>query len=194
MIVNMNHILIVGGTGMLRGVTAHFIEKGDIVSVLARNKSRIDTLKEEYPVKRGRIWPIAQDYRNAEKALKMVKEAADMFVHIDLAILWIHDTGNNFSEKVKQFLLTHHHNTKIFQLVGSITVEPTSLSQPEWRKAYPDRYREIFLGYKKTGQSFRWLTNREIAKGTIRAIERDEPKFMIGTTKSRPDDGIFYQS
>lgn len=190
----MKHILIVGGTGMLRGVTAHFIERGDIVSVLARNKSRINTFKEEYPLRRGRIWPIPQDYRNTEKTMKKVKEAAEMFVHIDLAVLWIHDDGNNFSEKMKQFLLTHHPKTKVFQLVGSLTVKPTSLSQPEWQKAYPRRYREIFLGYKKTGQSFRWLTNREISEGTIRAIEKDEPKFTIGTTKPRADDGIFYQS
>lgn len=190
----MKHILIVGGTGMLRGVTTHFIDKGHIVSVLARNKGRLKSFQEEYPIKKGRIRTISQDYRNTEKALKKVRETADMFVHIDLAILWIHDTGNNFSNRVKEFLLTHHHKTKVFQLVGSITVRPTSLSHIKWRKSYPDRYREIFLGYKKTGQSFRWLTNSEIAKGTIRAIERDQPKLTIGSTKSRPKEGIFYQT
>lgn len=51
------HILIVGGTGMLRGVTSHFIEKGHIVSVLARNEKRLKSLKKDYPKKRDESGP-----------------------------------------------------------------------------------------------------------------------------------------
>lgn len=61
------HILIVGGTGMLRGLTSHFIEKGHIVSILARNEKRLERIKENYPIKKGRIWTISQDYRKSEQ-------------------------------------------------------------------------------------------------------------------------------
>lgn len=176
----MRHILIVGGTGMLKGTTAHFIEQGDIVSVMARNEDRLDSFKEEYPKKRGRIWPIAQDYRDSENALKKVQQAARAYLRIDMAILWIHDTGREFSDRVKRFLFLHNPSIKVYQLWGSSSINPLELGQSDWRKRYPEQYREIFLGYHKNGSAPRWLTNREIAEGTIQAVEQDQPKFTIG--------------
>lgn len=174
------HILIVGGTGILRGVTTHFIEKGFIVSVLARNEKRLKRLKEEYPIKKGRIWTISQDYRDTEKALAKVKEAADMFVHIDMALLWIHEIGRQFSNEVKDFLFSHHSKTKVYHLWGSSGRNPLEMSRKKWRKSHPDRYREIFLGYERNGKSSRWLTDRKISEGTIRAIENDMAESVVG--------------
>lgn len=176
----MKHVLIIGGTGMLRGTSKYCIEQGNIVTILARNQWRLDSLRSEYPYKKGRIWTISQDYRDSKQALAQVKEAADMYVHIDLAVLWIHNTGRRFSEQVKKFLLSHHPKTKVYQLWGSSTVNPLEMSRTKWRKSYPERYREIFLGYRQDGSSSRWLTNREISEGTIRAIEEDAPEYVIG--------------
>lgn len=179
----MKHILIVGGTGMLKGTATHFIEKGYIVSILARNRDRLDGLRREYPQWKGRILPIAQDYRNSEQALKKVKEAAEMYAYIDTAVLWIHDTGRQFSEEVKKFIFSHHPDAKVYQLLGHALVNPVQMSQSTWQEQYPNRYREIFLGYQRKGSSSRWLTNREISEGTIQAVEEDRPEFTVGITE-----------
>lgn len=180
----MKHILIVGGTGMLKGAAEHFIKQGNIVSVMARNEQKLYDFREQFPVKRGRIWPIAQDYRDTDEAIKKVKQAARMFVRIDTTILWIHDTGQKFSERVKRFLFLHNPEAKVFQLRGSASVNPEELSQPEWIEKYPDRYREIYLGYvPQNGAASRWLTNREISDGTVQAVKEDRHEFTIGVTK-----------
>lgn len=176
----MNHILIIGATGMLRGATEHYIEQGHIVTMMARNEERLNAIKEKYPEKKGKILTLSQDYRDTEKALRNVKKAAGMYMHIDLAILWIHTTGRDFSDKVKEFLFSHHPDTYVWQLWGSASINPKELSQKEWRKRYPDRYREIFLGYKQSDNSTRWLTDREISQGTVRGVEMNQPEFTVG--------------
>ncbi|WP_180956540.1 hypothetical protein [Bacillus canaveralius] len=40
------HILIIGGTGMLKGTVEYFLNRGDTVSVVARNTSKITELSE----------------------------------------------------------------------------------------------------------------------------------------------------
>ncbi len=185
----MNHLLIVGGTGMLKETTAHFIEQGDIVSIMGRNEDRLERFKKEYPTKRGRIWPIVQDYRDSEAALKKIQQAARMFMRIDVAILWIHDTGQKFSERVKRFLFLHNPSIKVYPLWGSSSIHPLELSKPDWRKKYPEQFREVFLGYHKNGAGSRWLTNHEISEGTIKAVEQDRQRYIIGALepwKNRP--------
>jgi hypothetical protein len=181
----MKHILIIGGTGMLRQASEYFIEQGHIVTLLARNGKRLNAIKQKYPKKKGKILTIAQDYRKTEAAMECVKNAADMYMHIDLAILWIHNSGREFSEEVKEFLFSHHPSTKVWQVWGSTTIKPRELSKTIWKKRHPKRYREIFLGYKRNRSSTRWLTDREISDGTIRAVEKDEMEFTIGTTDNR---------
>jgi hypothetical protein len=176
----MKHIFIAGGTGMLKGAAEHFIEQGHIVSLMARNSDRLEAIRAKYPKRKGKILTLSQDYRDTEKAMKSVINAADMYSYIDLAVLWIHTSGVEFSEAVKEFLFKHHHKTIVFQLWGSATIHPKKLSQKEWREQCPERYREIFLGYKQNGDSVRWLTDREISEGTIRAVELDKPEFKIG--------------
>lgn len=105
-----------------------------------------------------------------------------MYVHIDLAILWIHDTGKQFSENIKHFLFSHHPKTKVYQLWGSSSRNPLELSQTALHTSYPERYREIFLGYERTGSSTRWLTDQEISEGIVQAVETDESQSTIGIT------------
>lgn len=180
----MKHILIVGGTGMLREATTHFIEQGHIVSIMSRNESRVEAFRKKYPKKKGRIWPIVQDYSNPIEAVAKVQEAAKMFVRIDLAILWVHATGNAFSEQVKRFLFLHNPDVKVFQILGGTSTNPMTLSKDTWKTRYPNGYREIFLGYHKNGDSVRWLTNREISEGTIDAVEEDRSRSVIGEMES----------
>lgn len=176
----MKHILIVGGTGMIREATTHFIEQGHIVSIMSRDENRVEAFRKKYPRKKGRIWPIVQDYSNPIEAVAKVQEAAKMFVRIDLAILWIHDTESAFSERVKRFLFSHNPKVKVFQLLGSTSSNPMTLSKDTWKVRYPNGYREIFLGYHKNDDSARWLTNREISEGTIDAVEGDHFRSVIG--------------
>jgi len=176
----MKHILIIGGTGMLQDVAGYFTAQGYYVTVLARNAGRIFTLKKKYITQPGKIIPIAQDYRDWKTSVQKIKEVIEMTGPVEIAVLWIHDAGEIFSGKLKELLFTHNPRTKVYQLLGSASVHPISLTNSRWKNKYPDRYREIYLGYVRNGNSSRWLTDEEIAGGVIKAIENDETYYTIG--------------
>jgi len=176
----MNHILLIGGTGMLQDVAGYYTAKGYYVTVLARNAGRLFSLKKKFIKLPGKIIPIAQDYRDWKTSIEKIKKAIDMIGPVDTAVLWIHDTGEIFSDKLKELLFTHNPRTNVYQLLGSATAHPISLTNVEWKYKYPGRYREIYLGYVRNGRTTRWLTDEEIAGGVIRAIENDGTDYTIG--------------
>lgn len=167
---------------MLKAASEHLIEQGNIVTLMARNVRELDAIKGKYPEKRGKIVTISQDYRYTARAMEKVRKAAGLFVRIDLALLWVHATGREFSEEVKHFLFSHYRRSVVYQLIGSAEEDPNTLREPVWRESYPERYREIILGYRKDGNTSRWLTHREISQGTLRAIGSDQSRYTIGTT------------
>lgn len=61
----MKHALVVGGTGMLAGVSLWLLEKRYHVSVIARNPERMEQLIEKTNFKNN-LTPILVDYRNSE--------------------------------------------------------------------------------------------------------------------------------
>jgi hypothetical protein len=176
----MNHILIVGGTGMLQDVAGYYTAQRYYVTVLARNAERLFLLKKMFIKQPGKIIPIAQDYRDWRTSIEKIKDTIEMIGPVDTAILWIHDTGEIFSDKLKALLFTHHPLTKVYQLQGSASAHPISLTNVEWKYKYPEYYREIYLGYVQNGSSTRWLNNKEIAGGVIEAIENDGTNYTIG--------------
>jgi NAD(P)-dependent dehydrogenase (short-subunit alcohol dehydrogenase family) len=59
----MKHILIIGGTGMLRGATEHFIEQGHIVTLMARNEQRLNAIKQKHPGFKPAPYPYTPTYK-----------------------------------------------------------------------------------------------------------------------------------
>jgi len=93
----MKHILVVGGTGMLRIAREYFMESGYTVTLLARNRNKLNTIKATYPGASDRIFIISQDYREADKAFNQVKKSVHLNDKIDLALLWIHKSETSFN-------------------------------------------------------------------------------------------------
>ncbi|SKB78324.1 hypothetical protein SAMN05660903_02523 [Salegentibacter salinarum] len=165
---------------MLRDTSEYFIKKGHFVTLLARTNYRMDAIKAEYPDKEKNIFTISQDYTEPEKALNGIKMSIDTFGPVDIAILWIHTSGEEFSNLIKTFLFSHSPKTTIFQVWGSASVNPKSFTQKNWKEKYPNRYKEIFLGYKRKNGSVRWLTNSEISEGIIKAVQENDSESIIG--------------
>ena len=87
------HALVVGGTGMLREVVLRLAAKGDVVSVVARDATRLTALAREAPT---RINPIAVDYSDDEGLVASLADAIDRVGPLALAILWLRSWTHKF--------------------------------------------------------------------------------------------------
>ena len=174
------HVLIVGGTGMLKAVTEHHIRPGNIVSLVARNGEKLEGLKasSSQPAK---VNVIAQDYTETDAAINRVEKIIEDAGQVDLAILWIHSTGNAFRLKLKELLINTNKDVKIFELAGSAAIDHAALNNDDQDRKYSANYRKIILGHAYTNDQFRWLTHEEICEGTLHALENDKPLHIVGT-------------
>jgi hypothetical protein len=183
----MSHALVIGGTGMLRGVCLHLAGMVDTVSVVARNAQRLESLASQARRlgKPGEISPIAVDYAKVAELTRAIRDAAAESGPITLAVAWVHaDAPKSLPAGAKTLGELGH--CRLFHIMGSTAADPTiELPEDEPLRRTPNiRYRRVILGFvvEPAGAS-RWLTNTEIAAGINRAIELDEPESIVGTLR-----------
>jgi hypothetical protein len=176
----MKHIFIAGGLGMLQKVTEYYIESEFIVTTLARNQDKLQRLKTKYPEAEDRIFLLAQDYNETDKALEKVQRTVHQIGTLDLALLWIHKTGQSFREQLISCFLKNYKESVIYNLIGSSSVNPLELADTHLLQKYPAHYREIYLGYKRENKKVRWLHDQEISEGVIAAMNNDLQINIIG--------------
>ncbi len=109
----MPHVLVAGGTGMLKEVSLYFARHGCKVSVIARNQNKFNELIESKS-EHGFINPITVDYSDYSYLEEKLYSAIDNYGKIETAVCWIHSTApetpyviadvlNNKNIKVKYF-------------------------------------------------------------------------------------------
>jgi hypothetical protein len=153
------------------------MQNENVVTIVARNKVKLDQLK----CNNSNVNIIDQDYIHVDVAIKKIEEAIESSGIIDLAILWIHSTGNVFRIKLKDLLINENPDVKIFELSGSASIKNLSVKFDELGEKHSFNYRKIILGHKFSQNNFRWLNDGEICEGTLYAIENDKPFHVIGT-------------
>lgn len=186
----MKHVLIVGATGVLEGVSKYFIEQGNLVTLLARSPMDLYGIKSEYPIASRRVSVIAQDYIESDAALFKVEDVVEKSRPIDIAILRIDREGNLFTKKLISYLIRQENKAQVFRLLCSTKVKPELLSASRLLKNYPHNYREIYMGYQQEEDNSRWLTRDEIVSGVIESVENDFQTYTIGKTEpweNRPE-------
>lgn len=185
----MAHILVVGGTGMLYDVCLHFCEKGNTVTVFARNKKRLNRLASETKELVGSINPISLDYADYEHLKDELKNSIITHGSVELAICWIHTSKAPDAPKVIAETINENKSVavcKFYQLLSSATADP-SLEKKDISKDFNSfeniDFRTILLGLIVKGKTSRWLTNDEICDGVISTVENDNKESVIGTVK-----------
>lgn len=180
------HTLVVGGTGMLRGLSLELSSRGDRVAVLARPGRRLEALVEEATSRGGRIFPVPVDYADPvplEAALEVEVHARGRF---DRAVLWVHSDGPRVSEVVAKFVGGPDHPGDLLQVLGSAVADP---SAPKDRPRAPPTitpgttWRDVVLGFVPTPTGSRWLTDPEISKGVMDALDRAKERSVVGVVE-----------
>ncbi|GGE36841.1 short-chain dehydrogenase [Pullulanibacillus camelliae] len=171
------HVLVVGGTGMLKKVSIWLAQQGYAVSVMGRNQERLQAVVEAADGE-GDIHPVAIDYRQTDLFNTMLETIQVQRGAIHLVVSWIHsDAPEAFDTLIKGVNGSETNVWRLFRVRGSAAY----LSKP--LVAIPNHclYREILLGFivEESGAS-RWLTHDEIAGGVIEAIQTDRGKSIVG--------------
>ena len=177
----MKHALVVGGTGMLAGVSLWLAEKRYHVSVIARNENRMNTLisRASSPFS---ITPLFIDYSDENRLRKEMQRTSKQNGPPQLIIAWIHSTGRNalgiIAEEASK---VGGKNGKLYHVISSSTNLEEAVKSVEIPVGC--LYRQIQLGFVIENGDSRWLTHEEIASGIIDAIRHDKLLHIVGTVE-----------
>ena len=186
--VSGNHAIIVGGTGMLRGVALELASRGWVVSVVARGLETLERLAAEGSPS-GRIVPLAADYSDETAFYDLARDRFDEQGPPRLIVAWIHVTAPHAPVTLARAVSsTGTRRADYYHVVCRIrTPDPRDLSitasyaeRATIEQLSNIRYREIVLGWRVTEAGSRWLTNEEIAAGVIEAIDGGCDSAVIG--------------
>lgn len=180
------HALIIGGTGMLSGVALALAGAADTVSIVARDRRRLDALARCSRTLRrpAAINPISVDYASADGFTRALSAATAAHGPVTLAVAWIHPTAPHALPAAARTLAAAGP-LRLFHILGSsAAVQPLPDGAAATRNEPGILYRRIILGFipDPTGGPSRWLTHDEITTGILRAIELDARETTIGTT------------
>ncbi len=138
----MEHVLVIGGSGILRGVCRHFAGEGKAVSVIARSKERIIEMVAETQKSPGLIIPIAVDYTQADDLRDKLDEAAAHLGPPILTICRIAPDAAPTRKAVAEFL---NDNAAGTQMIDVICEESPNV-KPEWADELDVVYCQIIVG------------------------------------------------
>jgi hypothetical protein len=179
-----SHALVVGGTGMLRGVSLALAARGHTVSVVARTSRRLRALAESAGELSGRLHPLALDYHEDARLRAALAAAVDAHGPLALAVCWIHSSAQRALFTVAEVPGGTNAPCRLFRLRGSALSDPSAPDPaPASRLArFPSlRVREVILGFVIENGASRWLTDEEISRGVLEAIEADRIRTIVGT-------------
>lgn len=176
----MSHALVVGGTGMLKGVSLALAQQGHQVTVLARTLSNLDELVKE---SNGVIEPLKVNYCDTDALNRVLKQSVQQRGRFDLAVVWIHSTAPQAPFEVAEWVGDDEKMGHYFHVLGSSAADPSNTNQErlKWQSlASTFIYHEVILGFKVESNRSRWLTHEEISNGVLEAIEAKQERFIVG--------------
>ncbi len=183
----MPHALVVGGTGMLKGVPLYFAQHGYTVSVIARNQNKFEELIFSKGI-HGFINPVKADYNDYEKLGKKLQNAISIYGPIETAVCWIHSTAPEAPFVITEILNNQNSKVKFYKVLGMPDVQPDGQNKKfEMSIAGYENiiYKKIILGFVIEDGASRWLTNTEISNGVIDAIKNEDDEFIVGRIEPR---------
>ncbi|MBN6204974.1 SDR family NAD(P)-dependent oxidoreductase [Ralstonia pickettii] len=173
----MKHALVIGGTGMLSGVSLWLLAQGYHVSVIARNADRMKNLIEQTNLK-GNITPILVDYKRNEELQEKVQATIEQNGSIDMVVAWVHSTAPEALEIIAKEVSSSEKIWELFHVLGS----STDVNKIKKRVTMSEDclYHQIRLGFVIEDNCSRWLTNKEISDGVIASIEERSKIRTVG--------------
>lgn len=168
------HALAVGTSGMLAGACRGLAQQGWRVTMVARNRRKLDAAVAGTP----HLWPVPTDYRDATAFDATLADAVARGGAISLALCWIR---GNAPEALAAAAAAVADGGRIVHVLGSASQDPSTLGSAALRGQGRVHYQRVVLGFVFDGAGSRWLTDAEISAGALAAI--DDPSadpYVVG--------------
>jgi len=177
-----SHVVVVGGTGMLSGLSIRLSQDRWRVSVLARHATDFARRQAH-----DRILGFDCDYGSADaldRALACVSARANS---VRLAVAWIHSTAPAAARRVAEQFAGTGSPFRFLHVLGSAVADP---AQPDRLAAWRERvtrglshidYAQAVLGFVAENGRSRWLTDAEICAGVYEAARSARALSIVGT-------------
>jgi len=186
----MAHVLVVGGTGMLKDVSLFLAQHDNIVSVIARNDQKLNSLctAAEGMELKGRINPIQLDYRDTNRLTNALNAASDQYGPLVMVINWVAPEDLAVSDTIAEIVNARSPICRFFQILNHDEVAlPEAMDY--FHQPYTDLarvlYRTITIGLAvEEGGLTRLLNAHEVCNGIIDAIRNDKRNLVIGSTEA----------
>jgi NAD(P)-dependent dehydrogenase (short-subunit alcohol dehydrogenase family) len=154
-----SHALVVGGSGMLAGVSRGLAERGHYVSVVARGAERLEALRSE------RITPVQVDYGDSRRVRSCAPDS-DRGAGPDGPCRLLDPLVARESLRLVAGALPK--GTPLYHVLGTSGSPAAELERVD--------YRIVRLGRKGDV----WLTDEEISSGVLEAIDRESRETLVG--------------
>jgi len=172
----MKHALVIGGSGMLANACLWLADNGYRVSVVGRDRSRLDRLAQQ----NDNIIPISADYNEDERFRKAIRQSIAAHGPYELVVAWIHSNDITVIEMISEQLNSAKDFAwRIHHLLGSRENAEEKLQ--EIAPLGNGQYCQIQLGFVLENGKSRWMTHDEISNGVIQAIREGASRHLIGT-------------
>lgn len=171
---------------MLSEVVLELLKKYEKVSVIARSSSGFENLKALALHNAGKINSLKFDYCNYTALRDSINQAVMEHGSISLAVSWIHSTAPLAPVVAAKTLNDFEEHCDFFELLGSTYSDPlvnSSGISPGFGAFSNISYHKIVLGFITEMNNSRWLSNNEIARGVIDALENNLDETIIGVVK-----------
>lgn len=167
------HALVVGGSGMLAAASLWLAQNGYTVSVIGRNKEKLNRLQNKH----NQIHPIAVDYYDtSDLQAKLRQSIADNGAY-KLVVAWIHWHDKEILKAIADEI--KDNPWELFHVLGSSSQLDEIIRDAE---DFPNcTYHQVQLGFIVEGHRSRWLTHEEISNGVIESIRTKAKRHVVGT-------------
>lgn len=175
-----NHLLIIGGTGMLAAASKRLVARAQQATLVARGRDGLQRIAQS-----GEARILAIDYHHTDALIDELRTARSEDGPFDLVLLWMHSSAERSFDAVVDFLGEQVEACRVFDVRGSASADPAC--EVDRRRGYADGrvdYRRVVLGYVREQGVSRWLTYDEICTGVLRAIADGAEEWVVG--KVRP--------
>jgi len=170
------HALVIGGTGMLRGVVLALAREGP-VSVVARTRPDIEVLGRDAPV----VFPVPVDYRRTRDLESALAEATAARGPFTTAVAWIRSDAPDAALAAARSV-----RGPFFHVLSSAEADPARPDagrRARFAGIAGVSYHEVILGFVREGGRSRWLLNSEISRGVLDAVAAAAPRAIVGAVE-----------
>ena len=171
----MEHIIVIGGTGILRGVCRQFSQDGKVVSVVARSRDKLVELVKETRANPGIVNPVMVDYTNSDQFKFKLHEAVTHLGPPTIVINLMPPMAEASRRVLFDYLNENDIKVEIFDI---FRIENAPANTPDIDGI--NQYHRVIIGWKNEASKRSRFNEDEIAIELIAVLEEPQDKIIIG--------------